>query len=69
LTVDSTIHATVEPLRLKYGIPPYVDASYRRESDFELESPFISGLCRPSFIAALAVGDVLVYVTKKSIVH
>src|SRR5690242_4725095 len=51
------------------GIPPYVDASCRREPDFELASPFISGLCRPHFIAALAVGDLLVYVTKKSTVH
>lgn len=51
------------------GIPPYVDASCRREPDFELPSPFISGLCRPAFIAALAVGDVLVYITKKSAVH
>jgi len=53
----------------RYGTPPYVDASCRREPDFELESPFISGLCRPNFIAALAEGDVLVYVTKKSTVH
>ncbi len=51
------------------GIPPYVDASCRREPDFELISPFVSGLCRPSFISTLVVGDVLVYVTKKSAVH
>lgn len=50
-------------------IPPYVDASCRREPDFELESPFISGLCRPNFITALAEGDLVVYVTKKSTVH
>ena len=51
------------------GIAPYVDASCRREPDFELDSAFVSGLCRPRFIATLAVGDVLVYVTKKSTVH
>jgi hypothetical protein len=51
------------------GMPPYVDASCRREPDFELTSPFVSGLCRPNFISTLNVGDVLVYVTKMSAVH
>ena len=51
------------------GLPPYVDASCRREPDFELPSPFVSGLCRPNFIATLNVGDLLVYVTKMSAVH
>jgi hypothetical protein len=50
-------------------IPPYVDASCRREPDFELASPFVSGLCRPSFVATLNVGDLLVYMTKMSAVH
>jgi hypothetical protein len=50
-------------------IAPYVDASCRREPDFESDLPFVSGLCRPRFIARLEVGDVLVYVTKKSGVH
>src|SRR5579864_7714454 len=51
------------------GIPPYVDASCRREPDFELASPFVSGLCRPNFIATLNVGDLLVYVPKMSARH
>jgi hypothetical protein len=51
------------------SIPPYVDASCRREPDFESDPPSVSGLCRPRFIATLAVGGVLVYVTKKSTVH
>jgi len=53
----------------RIGIPSYVDASCRREPDFELASPFVSGLCRPNFIATLNVGDLLVYVTKMSTVH
>jgi len=53
----------------KHGISPYVDASCRREPDFELDRPFISGLCRPSFVAALDVGDVLVYVATKRPIH
>jgi len=53
----------------RHGIPPYVDASCRREPDFELDRPFISGLCRPSFIAKLAEGEVLVYVTTKRPIH
>jgi len=30
----------------RYGIPPYVDASCRREPDFESPLPSISALCR-----------------------
>ncbi len=48
------------------GIPPYVDASCRREPDFELPEPFISGLCRPSFVAHLELSDTIVYITNKS---
>jgi hypothetical protein len=51
------------------GIPPYVDASCRREPDFQCSKPFVSGLCRPSFVAKLAAGARLVYVTKMSGVH
>jgi hypothetical protein len=51
------------------GIPPYVDASCRREPDFELDAPFISGLCRPAFIGTLALLDVIVYVTNKRPIH
>jgi hypothetical protein len=51
------------------GIPPYVDASCRREPDFELNAPFISGLCRPAFIATLQPSDVIVYVTSKRPIH
>lgn len=51
------------------GLPPYIDASCRREPDFELPKPFVSGLCRPRFIAKLTAGDRLVYVTKMSNVH
>lgn len=51
------------------GIPPYVDASCRREPDFESIPPFVSGLCRENFVKALRVGDVLAYITNKSTLH
>ena len=53
----------------KHHIAPYVDASCRREPDLEADLPFISGLCRPPFIAKLKQGDVLVYVTNKRSIH
>lgn len=50
----------------RLGIPPYVDASCRREPDFESESPPITGLCRgDKFVTRLRVGDKVVYRTKK----
>lgn len=52
-----------------YNIPRYVDASCRREPDFELAHPFVSGLCRPDFVASIRPLDVLVYVTNKRKIH
>jgi|SRR5579872_493490 len=54
---------------VKNGIPRYVDASCRREPDFEIDQPFVSGLCRPNFIATVQPSDVLVYVTNKRAIH
>lgn len=55
-------HADIERL----GIPSYVDASCRREPDFESEFPSITGLCRgDKFVTRLQVGDKVVYRTKK----
>lgn len=55
-------HADIKRL----GIPPYVDASCRREPDFESEYPSITGLCRgDKFVTRLRVGDKVVYRTKK----
>jgi hypothetical protein len=49
------------------GIPPFVDASCRREPDLEHKYPSITSLCRPGkLIPRLKKGDKVVYVTKKS---
>jgi hypothetical protein len=50
----------------RHGLPPFVDASCRREPDFEAEPASISALCRAGMFAPrLHQGDVVVYVTKK----
>jgi hypothetical protein len=50
----------------KYGIPPFVDASCRREPDFEAEFPSITALCRfRHFAPRLHEKDVAVYLTVK----
>jgi hypothetical protein len=50
----------------RYGIPPMVDGSIRREPDLEHDWPSISCLCRKDkFAARLRVGDRVVYLTTK----
>ncbi len=49
----------------KYGIPPFVDGSIRREPDLEQPHPSISCLCRAGkFAPRLRIGDVVAYLTK-----
>src|SRR5438105_13962551 len=48
----------------KFGHPMFVDASCRREPDFEATPPSISALCRgQNFAPRLQVEDVVVYAT------
>ena len=48
----------------KYNFPPFIDASCRREPDFEHEFPSISALCRKGVFAPhLKIGDIIVYMT------
>lgn len=50
----------------KYSLAPYVDASCRREPDFEAEFPTITALCRARMFAPrLREGDRVAYVTKQ----
>jgi hypothetical protein len=50
----------------KYGIPPFVDGSIRREPDFEHRLPGISCLCRADkFAPRLKPGDVVAYMLRK----
>jgi hypothetical protein len=50
-----------------FGLPPFVDASCRREPDFESQFPSITALCRcGSYAPRLGVGDSIVYITKKA---
>lgn len=47
-----------------HGHPPFIDASCRREPDFENPHPSISALCRGrAFAPHLKTGDVVVYMT------
>ncbi len=49
-----------------HGHPPFVDASCRREPDFESPFPSISALCRAQMFAPrLHEGDRVIYMTKK----
>jgi len=51
----------------RFGHPPYVDSSCRREPDFESLCPSITSLCRGShFAPRLHVGDRIIYVTNKT---
>jgi hypothetical protein len=51
-----------------FALPPFVDASCRREPDFESEFPSITALCRGKYFAPrLRVGDVVVYITRKGV--
>ena len=48
-------------------MPPFIDASIRREPDFEHSEPVITCLCRGGrFAPRLRVGDRVVYLTVKS---
>lgn len=50
----------------KYGFPPFIDASCRREPDFENPFPSITALCRQeAFAPQLFPNDIVVYVTVK----
>lgn len=49
-----------------HDLPPFIDASIRREPDLEYKTPTISALCRgPMFAPRLKVSDVVVYLTIK----
>lgn len=50
----------------RFGLPPFIDGSCRREPDFESEFPSISGLCRKNkFAPRPHVGDTAIYVTTR----
>jgi hypothetical protein len=50
----------------QHGCLPFIDASCRREPDFENEYPSISSLCRQgSFAPKLFPNDIIVYITVK----
>jgi len=50
----------------RHALPPYVDASIRREPDLQSLYPSISALCRGRFFAPrLYEGDTVVYMTVK----
>jgi hypothetical protein len=49
---------------VKYNFPPFIDASCRREPDFQNPFPSISALCRQgTFAPNLIKGDIIVYMT------
>jgi hypothetical protein len=51
----------------KYALPPFIDASCRREPDFESPYPSISAICRvKQFAPRLDPGDEILYLTVKS---
>lgn len=48
----------------RYDLPPFIDASIRREPDFESPFPSISALCRGAkFTPRLQEGDTVAYMT------
>ena len=50
----------------KYCLPPFIDASCRREPDFQSPFPSISALCRGAMFAPrLREGDSVIYMTVK----
>ena len=50
----------------KFGFPPFIDTSCRREPDFQASAPSISALCRGGMFAPrLSVGDSVIYMTVK----
>jgi len=51
----------------QFRLPPFVDASCRREPDLEANFPSISALCRMRvFAPRLHAGDTVVYITRKA---
>jgi hypothetical protein len=57
----------VQPAK-RFGIPPFVDGSCRREPDFESKFPSISALCRGTLFAPkLKEEDEVVYITTKNL--
>lgn len=51
---------------VRYGIPPFVDYSCRREPDFESRFPSITALCRGcNFAPRLNESDIIIYMTVK----
>ena len=49
----------------RYGIPPFIDGSCRREPDFQHQFPSITALCRPRFVEKLSIGSKVIYSTNK----
>jgi hypothetical protein len=50
----------------QFGFPPFIDASCRREPDFENNNPSITSLCRQEVFAPnLFPNDIVVYITVK----
>lgn len=48
----------------QHKLPPFIDASCRREPDFESNFPSITALCRQGYFAPrLQLGDVVAYMT------
>lgn len=49
-----------------FSFPPFIDASCRREPDFQSKYPSITALCRiEKFVSRLNVGDSVVYMAVK----
>lgn len=46
-------------------LPPFADASCRREPDLEAQHPTITGLCRTRAVTTLHCGDIVAYFTVK----
>jgi hypothetical protein len=50
----------------RFGLPPFIDGSCRREPDLESAAPGVSALCRGgNFAPRLHTGDTAVYLTTK----
>ena len=49
----------------KYGFPPFIDSSCRRDPDLENPYPSTTSLCRgENFAPTLMVGDIIAYMTR-----
>ena len=50
---------------VKYGLPPFIDSSCRRDPDLQNPYPSTTSLCRgENFVPTLSVGDIIVYFTR-----